>query len=104
MKNTLTALSITMLPVFAQAQSCIDIVDLQARWQDGNKMNTELVFSGQVDNGPLIYVFENTDNGRWSQWTASPGNPTCLRLFGQGADSKTEHTVFTTKAAPEHKL
>lgn len=103
--KTLYAALLSAISFQAEAQQCTPLSDIKQAWEEQN-INTDLVFSGQGDNGNLTYIFRNPDNGRWSEWIASPTAPTCVQLYDQGSGSRSEVVPFTTAEAKpaEHNL
>ena len=102
MRKLAIAATVALLPTFAQAQECTDLADIQSQWQEQN-ISTELAFAGVSDTGANVFIFENPDNGRFSHWFSQANNPTCVSLFDQGANSKSDNATFTTAKKVSHE-
>lgn len=104
MKTTLAAIALTAISFQAQAQQgCAPLESINQQWQEAG-IETNIFFSGLVDDGRLTVMFNNPENGRWSHWIEAAPQSRCFRLLGQGGAADVEYRPFTTKTAPEIPL
>ena len=99
MKKTLVAAAMLAGVSFqAEAQTqCVTRESLQESW---SSISTDMVFRGLSDQGVMIEIFENIENGRWSFWFTNPSAPNVVCKFDQGSAAISQHEEFTRPQEP----